>query len=99
MTTNESTSGLLLNGLDGNNPLGFLAAIGTLRIATEAIASANWRISWNEQGGYWSPVLLGKKVLTQDGLIELLMPTLTKMKDVFGFADDLGKPKHILHFC
>ncbi len=89
MTANRSTSGLLLNGLDGGNPLGFLAAIGALRIATEANSSANWRMSWEEQGGHWSPILLGEKVLMQDDLIELLIPALTKMKDAFGFADDL----------
>ena len=89
MTGSESTSGLLLNGLDGSNPLGFLAAIGTLRIATEANSSANWRVSWKEQEGQWSPVLLGDKVLTADGLIELLVPALTEMKDAFRFADDL----------
>ena len=89
MTANRSASGLLLNGLDGSNPLGFLAAIGALQVVTEANSSVNWRMNWKEQGGLWSPVLLGKKVLTQDGLIELLMPTLTKMKDAFRFADDL----------
>lgn len=86
--TNESP-GLLLNGLDGSNPLGFLAAIGTLRIATEANSSANWRVSWKEQGGHWSPVLLGDITLTADGLIELLMPALTEMKDAFKFDNDL----------
>ena len=89
MASSESTSGLLLSGLDGSNPLGFLAAIGTLRVVTEANSSVNWRVSWKEQGGHWSPVLLGDKVLTADSLIELLMPTLTEMKDAFRFADDL----------
>ena len=51
MTANGSSSGLLLNGLDGSNPLGFLAAIGTLLIATEADSSANWRISWKSRVG------------------------------------------------
>lgn len=89
MTVNDSTSALLLNGLDGSNPLGFLAAIGTLRIATEANSSANWRMSWKEQDGYWSPVLLGDRTLTADSLIELLMLALTEKKDAFEFADDL----------
>ncbi len=89
MTTNGSTSGLLLNGLDGSNPLGFLAAIGALQVVTKANSSVNWLMSWKEQGGHWSPVLLGKKVLTQDVLIELLMPALTEMKDAFLFAKNL----------
>ena len=89
MTANESTPGLLLNGLDGSNPLGFLAAIGTLRIASEANSSAGYRVSWKVRGGCWSPVLFGDTVLTADSLIELLMPALTGIKDAFSFDDDL----------
>ena len=51
MPTSEPTSSLLLNGLDGSNPLGFLAAIGTLRTATKANRSANWRMRWEHEGG------------------------------------------------
>ncbi|MDE0144956.1 MAG: hypothetical protein OXI53_01400 [Nitrospira sp.] len=89
MTVNDSTSALLLKGLDGSNPLGFLAAVGTLQVVTEANLSANWRVSWKEQGGHWSPVLLGDVALTADSLIELLMPALIEKKDAFEFADDL----------
>lgn len=89
MTVNDSTSALLLNGLDGSNPLGFLAAVGILQVVTEANLSANWRVSWKEQEGHWSPVLLGDVALTADSLIELLLPALTEKKDAFEFADDL----------
>lgn len=80
MTTSESVGGLLLNGLDGGNPLGFLAAIGTLRAVTEANASVTWRMKWKVNGGYWSPVLIGDTILTKDVLIELLMPVLKQVK-------------------
>lgn len=80
MTTSESTGGLLLNGLDGGNPLGFLAAVGTLRAVTEANASVIWRMKWKANGGYWSPVLMGDTILTKDILIELLMPILRQVK-------------------
>ena len=89
MTMSESSPGLLLNGLDGGNLLGFLAAIGTLRIATEADPSTDWRVSWQVQGGHWSPVLYGDTALTADALIELLTPALARMKDAFRFGDDL----------
>ena len=79
MTMSESTAGLVLNGLDGGNPLGFLAAIGTLRTVTAANSSANWRMSWEVNGGYWSPVLMGDTVLTKYILIELVMPVLKQM--------------------
>ncbi len=76
MTASKS---LLLNGLDGSNPLGFLAAIGTLRSATRADSSAEWKLSWQIHGGTWSPALHGSVPLTADSLIELLMPALKKM--------------------
>ena len=92
MTANESAApGLLLNGLDGSNLLGFLAAIGVLRVATEANPSIDWRMRWELQEGHWSPALLGDTTLAEIGLIALLMPALTKMKGhhAFAFADDL----------
>lgn len=76
----ESTRGLLLNGLDGGNPLGFLAAIGTFRAVTEATASVIWRMKWEMNGGCWSPLLIGDTTLTKDRLIELLMLVLKQVK-------------------
>ena len=76
MTMSDSTSGLLLNGLDGGNPLGFLAAIGTLRIAADADRSVDWHMHWLQEGGRWLPVLTGTMTMTRERLIELLMPRL-----------------------
>lgn len=91
MRANESPPGLLLNGLDGSNPLGFLAAVGVLRVLTKADSQLDWRVLWRMYEGHWSPALLGDTTLTADRLIDLLMPALTEMKgdDAFGFADDL----------
>lgn len=73
-------SELLLKGLDGGNPLGFLAAIGTLRTVTEATSSTDWRMRWEVNEGCWSPVLTGDMLLTEDILIDLLVPVLRQMK-------------------
>lgn len=91
MTANGSTPELLLNGLDGGNPLGFLAAIGVLRMATKADSHSGWRVRWEMRAGQWSPVLMGNTRLTADSLIDLLIPALAGMKGdpSFGFADDL----------
>ena len=90
MTANKSAaSGLLLNGLDGSNLLGFLAGVGVLRVATKADPQADWRVRWEMREGHWSPALLGDRTPTAGGLIELLMPALKEMKDAFRFADDL----------
>ena len=57
MTTNGSTSGLLLNGLDGSNPLGFLAAIGTAVVLQNVFPEI--RLGWEQTEGGWRPFLAG----------------------------------------
>ncbi len=49
-----SPNDLVLSGLDGGNPLGFLAALGTLRTATRLEPSA--RLGWSLADG-WRPFL------------------------------------------
>ena len=49
--------GLLLAGLDGSNPLGFLAAVGTLRIVSDA--SPRICMGWKRTPSGWRPVLTG----------------------------------------
>lgn len=49
--------GLLLAGLDGSNPLGFLAAVGTLRIVSDS--SARICMGWKRTPSGWRPVLNG----------------------------------------
>ena len=57
MTANRSTSGLLLNGLDGGNPLGFLAAIGTAIVLQDIFPEI--RLGWQQTEGGWRPSLSG----------------------------------------
>lgn len=57
MTANESTPGLLLNGLDGSNPLGFLAAIGTAVVLQDVFPEI--RLGWEQTEGGWRPSLAG----------------------------------------
>lgn len=47
--------GLLLKGLDGSNPLAFLAALGTLRTLTLALPNEAVKMSWEQQDGAWRP--------------------------------------------
>lgn len=51
---NETT----LRGIDGSNPLGLLASLGTLRVLSEMRPSANVRLAWHNDG-YWRPVVFG----------------------------------------
>ena len=57
----DENPGLLLNGLDGGNPLGFLAAVGTLLILGDrrACPDNTARLGWKDTPEGWRPVLLG----------------------------------------
>lgn len=90
MTLSELTEGLRLNGLDGGNPLGFLAAIGTLRAVNQAEPSMSWewRLGWKLNGGIWGPVLVGNEVLSEGALIESLMLALEGMDENPAFEFD-----------
>lgn len=57
MNKTNSMTGLLLNGLDGSNPLGFLAAIGIVAIASRKLP--DFQIDWKQTGNGWRPLLLG----------------------------------------
>ncbi|MDY0170274.1 MAG: hypothetical protein RBS80_27265 [Thermoguttaceae bacterium] len=47
-TATPTTERLILRGLDGSNPLGFLAALGTLRVLDSTI-----HMKWIPSGGTW----------------------------------------------
>lgn len=92
MPTSELPPGLLLRGIDGSNPLGFLAAVGTLRVATCASPSSNWHLQWQVCDGTWTPTLLGNDPFSEDDLIDLLMPPLKRGTDqpALTFAENLN---------
>lgn len=80
---------ITLPGLDGANPLGFLAALGTWR-TTDSLYPGT-RMHWKPIGGHWSPVLLTPKQIPEDEFANELHAELLKMKDhpVFTFSNNL----------
>lgn len=74
----ESCDGLLLAGLDGANPLGFLAALGLLRVSSESQIFSNLRMNWIPSGGTWVPALHidGDSPLEENSLLTLLIERL-----------------------
>jgi hypothetical protein len=60
-----------LIGLDGANLLGFLAALGTLRVLTLAEPEADVRMSWVEKA-WWTPVIDHSRIGTEEELIAAL---------------------------
>jgi CRISPR-associated endonuclease/helicase Cas3 len=71
---------LLLRGLDGANPLGFLAALGLFR----TLDDGRHRMSWARAGGTWVPRLHPSRgtPVTEDGLVAALEERLAKSLDV-----------------
>lgn len=67
---------LLLNGLNGSNPLGFLAAIGTLRTISLAEPEDGWRMKWLMYDGAWVPVLLARQPVSAEAIVDLLYAAL-----------------------
>lgn len=57
-----------LIGLDGGNLLGYLAALGTLRVLTLAEPEAEVRMSWVDKG-WWRPVVHHSRIATGDELV------------------------------
>lgn len=64
-----------LDGLDGSNPLAFLAALGTVRTLDPG-ASGDVRLGWSERAGAWRPYLLGRWPASQDALLAALAERL-----------------------
>ena len=82
---------LLLSGLDGSNPLGFLAAVGVLRTATLADSALDWRLDWVMPNGTWLPELSCRKAMAADELIKLLVVGLRRdSTPEFDFALNLS---------
>ncbi|MCS6976082.1 MAG: hypothetical protein NZM31_03600 [Gemmatales bacterium] len=64
MSQTVSQQGLLLPGLDGTNPLGFLAALGTLRVLS--LQKPGVKLAWQLAGGTWRPVIFGVQTALPD---------------------------------
>jgi len=71
---------ILLPGLDGGNPLGFLAALGTLRTAALMFPDGKPVLSWRRSGA-WQPVLGVPLELSESELCARLAERLAMMRD------------------
>lgn len=77
---NDANLGILLSGLDGANPLGFLAAIGVLHILTRSCGTDSVRMKWAASGGTWVPEIHTdfSKTPNQDAILTALFDGLAK---------------------
>ncbi len=90
----DADAGIVLTGLDGSNPLAFLAALGTLRALDLATAGAGARMGWRVHGAAWRPEITVDGSLTEGTLLDLLENQLRKLKGHPALArwDNLGVP-------
>lgn len=86
---------LTLTGLDGCNPLAFLAALGMLRTLTRACSGHDFKMSWAIHGGMWAPTLHCNKDLDQNQLLTILTGTLDAdaAKHPIAFMNDTAAEK------
>jgi len=77
MTTIRPTS-LALTGLDGSNPLAFMAALGTLRVLSVAQPHRMTRLHWATTASY-HPILTSDDPLDVDTLLDAIEQPLKEM--------------------
>lgn len=83
---------LTLTGLDGSNPLAFLAALGTLRTLTAALPDARITVSWVRHTGAYRPAVHTSPALTEDDAVARLDEQLRTMNGhiAFSLGDNLA---------
>lgn len=94
MTRTDGGNGrLVLTGLDGSNPLAFLAALGALRALT-LLPATGVRMGWCRSLGAWRPLLVAGEDIDQEFILDRLCDQLDTMRDHPALArwDNLGVP-------
>lgn len=83
----------ILKGLDGGNPLAYLAALGTLRMTALALPNRAVQMRWLNEGG-WRPSLSVEGVIEPDEWLAELNLALVgdQGQPAFGISNDLNIP-------
>lgn len=74
---------LVLTGLDGTNPLAFLAALGTLHTLTTAWPDRGVRMGWTVTLGAWRPFLQIIPGAEPDEIVETVNAHVPRTDDLF----------------
>ncbi|NEV60666.1 type I-G CRISPR-associated protein, Cas3-extension family [Thiorhodococcus minor] len=62
-------TGFDLDGIHGSNPLGFMAALGTVAACDRSFPHDAARLSWHQSQGAWRPTLSLDRPLTREDLL------------------------------
>jgi hypothetical protein len=82
MKNDTTMSKFVLPGFQGGNPLGFLAALGLLRILTDDHSVWRPRLNW-AQHGTWRPALHLSVAIKNDGLVDAVFSSLSRRKTLY----------------
>ena len=95
----SDVQGLLLSGLDGSSPLGFLAAVGTLCVLDQRTPGV--RLAWCRAHGSWRPLLIGCQGDEQEVSRQVLHGLKENSDDIFriGKESEGGKESHKFPFA
>lgn len=87
----QQQDGILLRGLDGSNPLAYLAALGTLRVCSLVWSEEEVKMGWKRTHGAWRPLLFMRQCRLRCEMVKAVNQWLRQMENhpVFEFADDL----------
>jgi hypothetical protein len=90
----ENDKGLLLAGLDGSNPLAFLAALGTLRTLARVWPKRGVKLGWQCDTGCWRPTIVTSPPADAASVVSVMRPELSRAAQLkaFRFAADLKLP-------
>ncbi len=85
---------LPLVGLDGSNPLAFLAALGTLRTLSLALPDERVKMSWSAKQGFWCPSIHCPLEKDPEQFIAVLHAQLQQSRNrpAFDIGDNLNLP-------
>lgn len=87
----------LLTGLNGSNPLAFLAALGMLRTATLMWPNSRCRMAWKRSAGNWRPAFTVEAEDDAD-LVAALAKELEREPEHQAFAFSNNLTVEPLHF-
>ncbi len=82
MTTADGDGVMLLTGLDGHNPLAYLAALGALRVVSRVWPERQPRLGWRAHGGGWRPELALTPICTPEELASTLDDTAGHVEEM-----------------
>jgi hypothetical protein len=78
-----------LTGLDGSNPLAFLAALGTFKTLSDQLSSRDFCLCWKSTAGRWQPVLYGQQ-LPSSSVISRYLAAVLRQRTIPG-TDSMPK--------